>query len=264
MKVIIRKMAMVVCLGLMSSIVFAQKEDSKVKIRIEKNINGKTEVVEREIDATGMSDEERDALVESIQDSLMGDMKGHRKMKIMMDEDRKVIREGNEDGDFEFEFHSDDRDSWNNDDRNIEIYKKGRKGGNDWSDDFQWEMQRFGDNMKMLGEEIPRNIEKHLPRVYAWTDNVFAEVGSSPIRSLDVFPNKPDSDVINVRFFAPAEGDINISVLDTKGKIVAQKEAKAFKGEYVGQINLKKGVKGTHFVIVSQGDDGVSRKVVLD
>jgi hypothetical protein len=32
----------------------------------------------------------------------------------------------------------------------------------------------------------------------------------------------------------------------------------------VGQIKLSKGAKGTFFVIVSQGDDGVSRKVKID
>ncbi len=262
-----KKLAILACLAFMSSMLYAQKESSTVKIRIEKTVDGKRQVIEREIDASGMSENERDAIIESIQDSIIGDIDGKKKMKIVIQDDRNVFEGDNEE---DFEFHTDGDVKWehydsdSDSDRQVHIYKKRNKGGNDWTDDFEFEMERFGDNMKMLGEEIPYQLQKHLPRIYSWTDNVFAEVGSSPIRSLDVFPNQPDSDVINIKFFAPEEGDVNITVLDTRGKVIAQKESKAFKGEYVGQINLKKGVTGTHFVIVSQGDDGTSRKVILD
>ncbi len=265
-KTIMKKLAILACLAFMSSMLYAQKESSTVKIRIEKIVDGKRQIIEKEIDATGISDEERDVLIERMQDSIIEDVNGQRKIKIVIEDDREIFEGEQEESDFEF--HSDDNQTWkhydSDGDKEVRIIRKHRKGGNDWTDEFEWEMERLGDNMKMLGEELPQHIQKHLPRVYAWTDNVLAEVGSSPIRSLDVFPNHPDSDVINVKFYAPEEGDINITVLDTKGQIVAKKEAKAFKGEFVGQIYLKKGIKGTHFVIVSQGEDGVSRKVVLD
>jgi hypothetical protein len=261
-----KKLAILACLAFMSSMLYAQKESSTVKIRIEKIVDGKKQIIEKEIYAAGMSDEQRDILIEQIQDSLIGDVNAQKKMKIVIEDDREVFEGEQEESDFEF--HSDGDRQWkhydSDDDKEVRIIKKHRKGGNDWADDFEWEMERLGENMKILGEEIPQQIQRHLPRVYAWTDNVLAEVGSSPIRSLDVFPNQPDSDVINVKFYAPEEGDINITVLDTKGQTVAKKETKAFQGEYVGQINLKKGVKGTHFVIVSQGEDGLSRKVILD
>jgi hypothetical protein len=260
-----KKLAILACLAFMSSMLYAQKESSTVKIRIEKTVDGKRQIIEREIDASGMTEAERDAIIESIQDSLIDDIDGNRKMKIVIQDDRNLF-EGDNDEDFEFNTENDGTwEHYDSDkDRQVHIYKKHKKGGNDWSDDFEFEMERLGDNMKMLGEEIPHQIQRHLPRIYSWTDNAFAEIGSSPIRSLDVFPNQPESEVINVKFHAPEEGDISITVIDTKGKGVAQKESKAFKGEYVGQINVKKGVKGTHFVIVSQGDDGTSRKVVLD
>jgi hypothetical protein len=251
-----KKLAILACLAIMSSMVYAQQESSTVKIRIEKIVDGKRQVIEKEINAAGMTVEERDILIEKMQDSIIGDVNTQKRMKIVIEDDRDVFEE-EQDFDFDNNRHYDGEGE-------VRIIKKHRNGSGDWSDDFEWEMERLGENMKMLGQEIPQHIQKHLPRVYAWTDNVLAEVGSSPIRSLDVFPNQPESDVINVKFYAPTEGDITISVLDTKGQLVAKKEAKAFKGEYVGQINLQKGVKGTHFVIVSQGDDGVSRKVVLD
>jgi hypothetical protein len=84
------------------------------------------------------------------------------------------------------------------------------------------------------------------------------------IRSIDVFTNKPETNVLNVRFYAPKPGDVNITVLDLQGNVKAKEEAKNFEGEYVGQIKLSKGAKGTFFVIVSQGEDGVSRKVKID
>jgi hypothetical protein len=265
-KAIMKKLAILACLVFMSSMLYAQKDSSTVKVRIEKIVDGKRQIIEKEIDATGMSDEERDVLIERMQDSLIGDVNVQKKMKIVIEDDPEIFEGEQEESDFEF--HSDNNRFWkhydSDGDKEVRITRKQRKGGNDWADEFEWEMERLGDNMKMLGEELPQHIQKHLPRVYAWTDNVLAEVGSSPIRSLDVFPNQPDSDVINVKFYAPEQGDINITVLDTKGQIVAKKESKAFQGEFVGQINLKKGIKGTHFVIVSQGDDGVSRKVVLD
>ncbi len=260
MKNLLKKISLVLAAGLMSMSAMAQKETDKIKIRVEKNVNGKVEVIEKEIDATGMSEEERQQVMESFQDSLFGDMKGQKKLKITMEEDREI------DKDFDIEIEDEDF-SWNFDDRHspeVRVYKKKRKGANDEWDEFRWEMDRFGNEMRMLGEDIPRRLEKHLPRVYAWTDDVLTDIAGANIKSLDVFPNKPDSEIVNVRFYAPEEGDVNITILDTKGTIVAKKEAKNFKGEYVGQLELKKASKGTYFVIVSQGDDGVTRRVVID
>jgi hypothetical protein len=84
------------------------------------------------------------------------------------------------------------------------------------------------------------------------------------IRSVDVFTNKPETNVLNIRFYAPKLGDVNITVLDLQGNVKAKEDAKNFEGEYVGQIKLNKGTKGVFFVIVSQGEDGVSRKVKVD
>ncbi|WP_341227197.1 T9SS type A sorting domain-containing protein [uncultured Arcticibacterium sp.] len=260
-----KKLAILACLAFMSSMVYAQSESSTVTIRVEKIVDGEKEVTVRKINTAGMTDAERDAVIENVQDSLIGDVNSKKRLKVVIEDDRDVFM-GEQDE--ELELSEDENGVWQHydseHDNEVRIYKKNRKGGNDWKEDFEIEMERFGDNMKMLGEEIPYRIEKHLPRFYAWSDNVLAEVGNSPIRSLDVFPNKPNSDVINVKFFAPQEGDVSISVIDTKGKVVAQKETKDFKGEFVGQIDLKKGLKGTHFVIVSQGEDGISRRVVLD
>lgn len=250
-------------LAVISAAAYAQSEQSTIKIRIEKNVDGKVQIIEKEIDASDMDESERDAMIEKLQDSLMSNHTAgaQKKMKVIIEDKRtdEVISDQEEDFDIRIEGeHPRPR---------VYTYKKRKGGDADW-DEFKWEMDRFGehfgDQMRRLGDEIPRKIERNMPRVYAWTDDMFTEMGMGAIRSLDVFPNKPDSEVINVRFFAPEEGDVNITVLDTKGKVVAQKEAKAFKGEFVGQLQLKKPEKGAYFVIVSQGNDGVSRRVMID
>ncbi len=93
---------------------------------------------------------------------------------------------------------------------------------------------------------------------------LFSVFETDIIRSVDVFTNKPETNVLNIRFFAPKAGDVNITVLDLQGNVKAKEAAKNFEGEYVGQIKLGKGAKGTYFVIVSQGEDGISRKVKID
>jgi hypothetical protein len=172
----------------MSSTVYAQQESSTVKIRIEKIVDGKKQIIENEINSAGMSVEERDLLIERMQDSIIGDVNTQKKMKIIIEDDREVFVEEQN-----FELDSDNKEEWldynGEGDKEDRIIRKHRNGGNDWTDEFEWEMERLDDNMKILDQEIPQHIQRHLPRVYAWTDNVLAEIGNSPIRSLDVFPN---------------------------------------------------------------------------
>lgn len=67
---------------------------------------------------------------------------------------------------------------------------------------------------------------------------------------LDVFFNCFDVEIFNVKFYVFKEGDVNIMVVDLKGNVVLKFEVKVFKGEYVGQIKLKKVDLGVYFVIV--------------
>ncbi len=84
------------------------------------------------------------------------------------------------------------------------------------------------------------------------------------VRALNVFTNKPQSEILNISFFAENEGEVNISVIDLKGNILAKENLKSFKGDYLGQVALKENSKGVFFVIVSQGEDGQTRKVLIE
>jgi hypothetical protein len=101
-------------------------------------------------------------------------------------------------------------------------------------------------------------------KIYEFDDRMFKDGGPATIKAVDVFTNKPQTNVLNIRFFAPNEGDVKITVIDLNGKVVAKEDEKKFKGEYVGQIKLDKGSKGVFFVMIAQGEDGVSRKVRVD
>src|SRR5690606_1088330 len=118
-------------------------EENKIKIRIEKNVNGKTEVIEKEIDASEMTEAQRDAAIESFQDSLFNadGMKG-KKVKIVV-EDNQIHRLDSDEGTIilqdDDDFHFDRGEG-----PRMHVYKKRQKGSDsDW-DEFRWEMDRFG------------------------------------------------------------------------------------------------------------------------
>jgi hypothetical protein len=215
----------------------------KKKVRIEKNVDGKVEITEKEID---VKDGDSNVMILDNQlDTVIIDKKGGGEKRV------KVIVKGEGDEDFEW-----------SEDNNV-IVGRGRfpKDGSfpkGKMKEFHFEMDRLSDHMA----DIPYRIRNFDMEVF--DDRMKKVMEPSTIRSVDVFTNKPETNVLNIRFFAPKAGDVNITVLDLQGNVKAKEEAKNFEGEYVGQIKLNKGAKGTYFVIVSQGEDGISRKVKID
>lgn len=110
------------------------------------------------------------------------------------------------------------------------------------------------------------DFEPKLNRVFeGWSNTYNGPTKPSTIRGLDVFPNNPDKDQLNIRFTAPAKGDIDIVVSTAKGKEVSRRTINDFSGEYVGQIDLgKKITPGVYFVTVTQNEDGSVKRVVVE
>jgi hypothetical protein len=248
-----KKSLVFLCGGLLlAGVAFAQEKTEqkkeKIKVKVEKNINGKKEVFEKEIDASGMSEEEKNDIIDHLQDSLGVRHGKGGKVKIMIDENSEEL----DNEDFTFEHKP-----------RVRVYKRGGNfDSNSFSNDFEFDIDKFSERMKDVYADLPRRIEQ-LPQIHRWDDHLFSAVDGAPIRSLDVFPNRPDVETLNVRFYALKEGDVNITVVDLKGNVVSKSEIKAFKGEYVGQIKLKKADPGVYFVIVAQGDDGISKRVSI-
>jgi hypothetical protein len=235
-------------------------ESDKVKIRIETSENGKKKVVEKEIDTTGMTAEEKQELIDSYTNDAMKGIKKSKKMKVIISDENSVFEDEDR---YSFDFDEDEDFSWNeqNDGRpEVHIYKKKMRKGSDLGQG----LDRFEDTMRYLGEEIPRRIERNFPRIYTWDNGLFITDGESTVQSLDVFPNRPSNNLVNVRFYVPKAGDVTITVLDIDGNVVGKDKVKNFEGEFAGQVKIDGKAEGTFFVIVSQGEDGITRKVKID
>ena len=215
----------------------------KKKVRIEKNINGRVEITEKEID---FKDGDSNIMILDGQlDTVTIDKKGSdKRVKVIV----KDVGQEN------FEW-SEDEDASVGRGRNSNRYRNLPKGR---VKELHFEMDRFSDHLAGIPNKL-RNFD-----VDAFDDRWKKVKEPTTIRSVDVFTNKPETNVLNIRFYAPKLGDVNITVLDLQGNVKAKEDAKNFEGEYVGQIKLNKGTKGVFFVIVSQGEDGVSRKVKVD
>lgn len=130
-------------------------------------------------------------------------------------------------------------------------------------------MQRLGRDMNRQLAPMADRLNRSF-RNFDWQGglarpfNAWADGGQpSTVRGLDIYPNNPDRNILNVRFNAPAKGDVQIMVTNTKGKEIASRTLKDFSGEFVGQIDLGKRAEGVVFVTVTQNDDGAVRRVVL-
>ncbi|GAB2607856.1 hypothetical protein GCM10027035_00010 [Emticicia sediminis] len=250
---------------------FAQEKKEKVRIRIEQEVDGKTTISEKIINSSGLSSSQKDEMIEKFKDSVLALNKGKAQgVKIEIDSDSDVNIERNGNRRIERNYN------YNNDNGNEEIvikrgpkvrvYKKDGKGetewfnGEDFSHEFNGNMESLRDNMKQMGKDLKFEF-RSIPDNIMMFDG--GSSGSKTIKNVEVFPNNPKTEILNVRFNAPQKGDVSIKVLDVKGNVIAKEEIKDFSGEYVGQINIGKQKSGTVFVMITQGEDGNVKRVVL-
>ena len=150
-----------------------------------------------------------------------------------------------------------------------DAYARRPRAGADSRPGANWEFD-FRANIDSMAGKVDRffryDFEPKLNRVFdGWAQTYNGKAKPSTIRSLDVFPNNPDKDQLNIRFTAPAKGDIDIVVTTAKGKEVSRRAINDFSGEYVGQIDLgKKVTPGVYFVTVTQNEDGAVKRVVVE
>lgn len=252
---------------------FAQEKKEKVRIRIEQEADGKITISEKIINSSGLSSSQKDEMIEKFKDSVLALNKGKAQgVKIEIDNDsnsninieridgKKIVKR------YEFK----DADGGGNEDvvikrePQVRVYKKGGKGeiesfdSEGFNHDFHGNMESLRDNMKQMGKDLKFEF-RSIP------DNFFdgGNSGSKTIKNIEVFSNNPKTEILNVRFNAPQKGDVSIKVLDLKGSVIAKEEIKDFSGGYVGQINIGKQKSGTIFVMISQGEDGNVKRVVL-
>lgn len=185
-------------------------------IKIEKEIDGKVEVIEKEVDIKAPR-----ARIYSF------DSSGNFETDTLRDGER-VLKYG-------------DGFSWEEDFPRL-------------SDRYRRSFDTFKFNLEDLGDRLNRDFQ-------GFNGNfAFAEGFSN----VSVFTNKPATHILNLRFKSSEAGPVTISVVNLQGDLVLKESVKDFTGEYMGQLNLKEGTKGTFFVIIAQGEKGISRKVKVE
>jgi hypothetical protein len=250
------------------------EKDGKLRIHVESSENGKKEVFERNYDIKGMSQDDKDKLINRVTDSLWtasGDAEGSRKqirIKVDRNEDRRMDSD-----DLPFSLNSPQGKTK----KRIEVYKDGKriekdlKGDGD--DDFTLFFKDFGNDMEKKfknfdHKEMFSSIEPMVKNFKFKFDGDMKDFDflneSKTVKALKIYPNKPFDNKLNLKFHAPEKGDVNVIVTDINGKEIGSQKFKDFQGDFMGQVDLKKNVKGTVFVTVTQGEDGTSKRVVIE
>jgi|GEM_PF-773882 len=144
---------------------------------------------------------------------------------------------------------------------------RNRSSRTDTSRNWEFEFRRGTDSLasqlKRFSFQFPRDFDRQMVRPFEeWSRNMGGK--SSTIRGLDAYPNNPDRNQLNVRFTAPAKGDVRIVVTNPAGKEIARRTLNDFSGEFVGQIDLGKNPTGTYFITVTQNDDGAVKRIVVE
>ncbi len=150
---------------------------------------------------------------------------------------------------------------WNDNEKNYRYWDDNDR--NAWKYEFRVQADSLADRMNRVftpGWDRKLFIEPF----ENWADEFGRSTKPASIRGLQAYPNNPDRDQLNIRFTAPAKGDVSIRVTTPGGKEIARKDIKDFAGEFVGQLDLGKKMSGTYFLTVTQNDDGATKRVVVD
>jgi Secretion system C-terminal sorting domain len=252
-----------------------EEKDGKLKIHVESSQDGKKEVFERNYNVEGMSQEAKEKLINHITDSLWTSSgEGSRKqIRIKMDRNGDNANPNSDDNDRPFSFNSPKGKTK----KRVEIYKDGKKIEKDLDGDGSDDMTIF---FKDLGGDIEKqfkdfdhkkmssSIEPMMKDFKFKFDGDMKDFDfmneSKTVKALKIYPNKPFDNKLNLKFYAPEKGDVSVIVTDLNGKEVGSQKFKDFQGDFMGQVDLKKNVKGTLFVTVTQGQDGTAKRVVVE
>lgn len=251
------------------------ENNGKMTIHVESSENGKKEVFDKSYNIEGMSDLEKDKLINRITDSLSnssGDG-NNKQLKIKIDRYNNRHTDSDDDSNHPFSLNSPQGKQR----KKVQIYKDGKRIDKDLDGDGDNDVTMF---FKNFGDDMERKFknfdEKKMfssiePMMKNFKGNFDIDMKdfdflneSKTVKALKVYPNKPFDNKLNLKFHAPEKGDINVIVTDINGKEVGSQKFKDFQGDFMGQVDLKKNVKGTVFITVTQGDDGTSKRVVIE
>lgn len=251
------------------------EKNGKITIHIESSGNGKKEIFDKSYNVEGMSDAEKEKLISRVTDSLWtasGD--GERKqIKIKIDRNDNRNIDSDDDSNRPFSLNSPQGKSK----KRIQTFKDGKRIEKDLDGDGDNDVtiffKNFGDDMEKRFKNFDEKkmFSSIEPMMKDFKGNFDIDMKdfdflneSKTVKALKIYPNKPFDNKLNLKFHVPVKGDVNVVVTDINGKEVGSQKFKDFQGDFMGQVDLKKNVKGTVFVTVTQGEDGTSKRVVIE
>lgn len=252
----------------LTSVAQAQKtpksdKATEVRVKIIERSGDTVTEIDRTYRADAMTDDKRDALVKNLVDSLKTARKGDSRQRQMT-----IIIEDNASGTSTLSLNgrrTPERDGLTGLPRSGNQVRPGApqlRRNPDFRYQFRADIDSVTDRINRLNFNFPQDLTMRLAQPFdAWSREY--KGNPSTVRGLDAYPNNPDRTLLNVRFTAPAKGDVSITVTNPKGKEVARREVKDFSGEYVGQIDLGKNASGVYFITVTQHDDGAVKRIVV-
>ncbi|MEZ4900741.1 MAG: T9SS type A sorting domain-containing protein [Spirosomataceae bacterium] len=253
-----------------------------VRIRMSEEKDGKTETIEKTYTYNNLSDSEREEKIKAIVDSLKGTNKEatNRRLSVTIEEGDAPMRERMKKEQRVVIIPKDGKKreevrvfKYGPGDSRVETWKGGKRHY-----EFNFDEKAFADRMKRMEKELAPKMKKLEKNMEEWGRdfepkfrefwhgdiNMGGNNKPATVRGLEAFPNNPERDELNVRFYAPNKGDVTITITDVKGKQVSKKEVKDFSGDYVGQLSLGKNPKGTYFISVVQNEDGAVKRIVVE
>ena len=82
------------------------------------------------------------------------------------------------------------------------------------------------------------------------------------IEALQIFPN-PNQGIFNLKFNLLKQDNTIIRIYEASGKVIYENNLGQFQGDFIEQINLNNKPSGTYYLMIQQGKDSISKKVII-
>lgn len=246
--------------------IFAQNKDipktSEMRIRIEKDENGKKTITEKVINTSKMTQTQQDKLASKIQDSVLADSPKMARVKVMIESQSTTDK-------------NTDIDNFS-DNKTITVKRSNKKISKDDGReisirDFDEEQpqETFEKEFKVTVDATDGSTPPHIIMQDMKGGKMIFFDGDekngmpAKIQNIQTFLNNPNNEILNIRFNAPEKGNVSISIINTESQTIVKEEISDFSGAYVGQLKIGK-QKGTLFLMVVQNGDGNVKRVVVE
>lgn len=86
---------------------------------------------------------------------------------------------------------------------------------------------------------------------------------AASVKALRIKPGT-ECGLFGIQFYLAQKGDVRIVVTNTEGKEVFKDKTKNVEGDFTKSVDLRKRPKGVYFMTITQNNDGVVRRLVIE